>query len=108
MNRGRIARLESALLPKPPRILGATVDVRTGELRSVLYDDRGNHPAPPGLTLADLPPDCRIYRYDPSTQCASLYQSTADGRAHVQVMLSVDEDEVCPRFQPTQRGGNQR
>ncbi len=102
MNRARITRLECALLPRPPRIIGATVDVRTGQLRCVLYNHRGNHPAPPGMTEADLPRDCRVYRYDPSTQCASLYQSTGDGRAHVQVMLGVNEDEFLGiDLQPT-------
>lgn len=107
MNRARIAKLESALVPKPPRILGATIDTRTGEVRSLLYDQRGNHPAPPGMTEAELPRDCRVYRYDPTTQAATLYQHTGDGRAHVTVILGVDEDEVCPRWQPNAGGKDQ-
>jgi hypothetical protein len=108
MNRARIAELEIVFIPKPPRILGATVDVRTGELRSVLYDDRGNHPAPAGLTEADLPRDCRVYRYDPSTECASLYQSTGDGRVHVTRVLGVDEDAFLGLNLQTQTGKDQR
>lgn len=105
MNRARIAKLESALVPKQTRIIGATVDTRTGELRCVLYDHRGNHDAPPGLTVTDLPLDCLLYSYDPSTECASLYQSTLDGRAHVQHVLGVNEDIVLGRdLQPIQAG----
>jgi hypothetical protein len=97
MNRARISRLESALAPEPPCILGATLDSRTGQLRHVLYNGQGNRDAPPGLTLADLPSDCLIYRYDPSSECACLFQSTTDGRAHVQRVLGVNEDVVLGR-----------
>jgi hypothetical protein len=97
MNRARISRLESALAPEPPCILGATLDSRTGQLRHVLYNHKGSWDAPPGLTLADLPPDCLIYRYDPSSECASLYQSTADGRVHIQRVLGVNEDILLGR-----------
>lgn len=55
----------------PSDIIAATADVRTSELRSVLYGDRGNHAAPPGLTIKD--PGCPIYRYDPSQECATRY-----------------------------------
>jgi hypothetical protein len=97
MKRARIARLESVLIPKPPRIIGATIDVRNDQLREMLYEQRGNHPAPPGLTVADLPPDCFIYRYAPSTEAASLYQSMLDCRAHVQRVLGLDEDVFLRR-----------
>jgi hypothetical protein len=97
MNRARISRLESALAPEPPCILGATLDSRTGQLRRVLYNGKGTRDAPTGLVLADLPSDCLIYSYDPSSECAFLFQSTADGRAHVQRVLGVNEDTVLGR-----------
>jgi hypothetical protein len=72
-------------------ILGATVAV-DGTVRMVLYASGGCFNAPPDMTEADLPPGCFIHRYDPADECATLYKSTIDGRAHVQQVVGVDED----------------
>jgi hypothetical protein len=92
--RRKIQELRERLSPPQPAIVGATIDVRTGQLRSILWADSGNRPAPSDLTIEDLPPDCFIYRYNPSREAAILYRSTADGRAHVQRILGCDEDII--------------
>jgi hypothetical protein len=99
--RTKLAGLEK--LAGAADILGATIDSRTGQLRSVLYYGRGNHPAPPGLTVDDLPFDSLLYEYDPSSECVVLYQSTMDGQAHAQrvlgnenVILGRDRDRGQP------------
>src|SRR5262249_2149796 len=97
MRRARIARLESVLAQPPARILGATIDTRTGKLRNILASDGVKRPAPPELTVEELPQDCLVHRYDPSQECAWLYRSTADGRCHVQRVLGVDEDVILGR-----------
>jgi hypothetical protein len=54
-------------------------------------------PIPPGLTLADVPDEALIHRYDPRNEAAFLYRSTADGRAYIQRVLVVDEDVILGR-----------
>jgi hypothetical protein len=95
MNRSRLRCLAEALDPAPPRVLGVTV--ADGEIRTVLMNNGVTGPPPPGLTLAELSGDCLVYHYDPANECATLYKSTADGRAHVQSVVGVDEDVVCGR-----------
>jgi hypothetical protein len=100
MRRARIARLESVLAPTPRRILGATIDTRTGKLRNILASDGVSGPAPSELAIEDLPAGCFIHRYNPSQECVSLYRSTLDGRCHVQRVLNVDE-EILLGFAPS-------
>jgi hypothetical protein len=53
--RRRLQELREQLHPTQPSIIAASVDTRTGQLRSVLWADSGNRPAPPGLRVEDLP-----------------------------------------------------
>jgi hypothetical protein len=95
--RRKLQELREQLHPTPPAIIGATVDVRTGHLRSVLWADSGNRPAPSDLTIEDLPGTCRVFRYDPSRECLSIYQSTRDGLAYAQRVIGVNEDILLGR-----------
>jgi hypothetical protein len=95
--RRQLQELRERLSPPQPSVLGATVDSRTGQLRSVLMADSGNRPAPSELTVEDLPADCLVHRYDPSRECVSLFRSTADGLAHVQRVVGVNEDILLGR-----------
>jgi hypothetical protein len=95
--RRQLKGLRERLSPPGSRAFGVTIDTRSNQIRSVLTADAGNRPAPDGLRIEDLPAGCFIHRYDPSQECATLYRSTADGQAHVQRVLGVDEDIILGR-----------
>jgi hypothetical protein len=88
--RSRVRKLEDALVPAVPVIIGATVSTIDGAIRQVVYSSGMNDKSPPGLTREQLPPDCFIHEYDPRVEVASIYRGT-DGIAHVQRMLGVNE-----------------
>jgi hypothetical protein len=95
--RRRLQELRERLSPPQPVVIGATLDVRSGKLRNILTDDGAGRPAPPDLTVEDLPRGCSVFRYNPSRECVSLFRSTADGRCHAQIVAGVDEDVVLGR-----------
>jgi hypothetical protein len=95
--RRRLQELREQLRPTPPPVIAAAVDTRTGQLRSILWADSVNRPVPADLRVEDLPAGCLVHRYDPSREAAILYRSTTDGRAHVQIICSVNEDIVTGR-----------
>jgi hypothetical protein len=95
--RRKLQNLREQLCPQQPVIIGVSVDTRTGQLRSILWGDCVNRPAPSDLRVEDLPRGCLIHRYDPSREAAILYRSTADGHARVQRVLGVNEDIVTGR-----------
>jgi hypothetical protein len=95
--RRQLQGLRERLSPPQPAIIAATIDVRSNQIRSILMADSGNRPAPADLTVEDLPGTCRVFQYDPSRECLLMYQSTHDGLAYAQRVLSVDEDIVTGR-----------
>jgi hypothetical protein len=100
MNRRSLTGLRKAIaaLQTPAiHILGAAIDVRSGQLRKVLMSNGVQQPAPDDLTVDTLPRGCRVFEYDPSRQVLSMFRSDTDGRAHVQYVHGADEDIAVGR-----------
>jgi hypothetical protein len=95
--RRKLQALREQLCPQQPVIIGVSVDTRSGAIRNILTDDGINKLVPAKLSIEDLPATCRVFRYDPSRECLSMYQSTHDGLAHAQRVLGVNEDILLGR-----------
>jgi hypothetical protein len=90
----RVNKLESAVLPPPAAIVGATL--AAGRLHQILDANGICRDAPPGLAVEDLPDGCLIHDVVPGT-VAMLYRSTLDGSASVQVVGGIDIEIVTGR-----------
>jgi hypothetical protein len=94
VNRNRLAKLEEALLPRPPRIHAALA--WEGRVRTVLIG-AGCFPAEEGLTVEDLPEGCLVFWSNPREEAASLYLDRGTNEPGIQRILGVEEDIVLGR-----------
>jgi hypothetical protein len=90
----RLNRLEAALDPSPPAVIGATV--AAGRVLQVLDTEGVCRDAPPGLAIKDLPEGCMVHEIAPGT-LALLYRSTLDGSPSVQLLGGIDIEIVTGR-----------
>jgi hypothetical protein len=70
----RLGQLEEAIAPRGPRLCIVTVD-DSGRLLRLFHDDGSpSQPAPPGLTVDDLPPSVHLLddNADPDIICGRI------------------------------------
>jgi hypothetical protein len=94
VNRKRLAKLEDALLPRPPRIRAALA--WEGRVRTVLIG-AGCLPAPEGLTVEHLPVECVVFLSNPRQGAACLYLDIGTKEPGIQRILGVEEGLVLGR-----------
>ena len=90
----RLARVESILAPRPPRIRAALA--WQGVVRRVLVGAVAQD-APAGMTVRDLPSDCVVFESNPRAEAALLFLGT-DNRPHLQRIHGVCMDVIVGRI----------